>query len=233
VTVSTVRIIVAIILLSSNSQAGPIEHDQLLQYCGVDAIYASSRILNTHVEYAQLVRPEFISTDAGSTDTDLAKAAEFAGLRTTRVDGLAIVDLNSLPTPAILHVRSNTQAKMPNHWTLLTRVEQGKAHFVDAGDWPAVMPLDQLKPFFEGSALVVSRADQPAPTFVSLNRVVYWTCIGLVGVSLLIGFSLAPAGGVKGFWSRSADGNRRWRGLLVLLARRRAGERVARERANA
>ena len=206
INISTCALSTLLLLVCAFSIASAQENKRdsdLLLYCGIDAVYAASRVLGTDVDYASLVKPEFISQFGGSTDADLAKAARFAGLQTTRFDGLSIADLPSLPTPAILHVRSSSDRKVPNHWTLLVRVEAGVAEFVDAGQWPARMPLGDLGAFFDGSSLVVTKKDTPPVAFVSMTRVMRYTLLTLVGASLLVGLCLTPAGG--------------WRGLGLIL----------------
>jgi ABC-type bacteriocin/lantibiotic exporter with double-glycine peptidase domain len=73
-------------------------------YCGVYALYGAAKAVGKDIELRDLISEEYISSNLGSTSTDLQAAARDIGLSATAVRGLGQHSLRHADGPLILHV---------------------------------------------------------------------------------------------------------------------------------
>jgi len=164
-------------------------------YCGVQSLYRALRALGKEVSFADLVKPEYISSREGSTVADLKKAATDLGGFVEPMSRMTCAMLQQVRSPVILHVKVDLGSKDYPHWVLFMGTEGGKAKIYD-GDLPAAkMDFDELAARWDGAGLLVS--DAP---------------INTTGIWLAALFPFLLYGGLATFGV----------GLLIRLERRRA-----------
>ena len=205
--------------------------------CGVYSVYAAAKSLGRSPDLADLVRPEFVSRQQGSTAADLQEAAAAVGLHSAAVAGLDPIDLRRADWPLVLHVRSTPLATAYDHWVTLLRVDGDQAVVADvtriaagfthvgptlvrtSSGGPDVnkrgviarMPLSRLLAHWDGIAVAVSDAPITAAEVMSASA--WRTHAGLLAAALaLVGVA----------WFRRKKGVAQGEGLRP-LGRARAG----------
>src|SRR5688572_33139382 len=88
-------------LTTTEKTSDPLEDDAL---CGIHALYNAAALLGVRVEYAELLRPEYIGSQEGSSMAELGRAASAIGLRSMAVEGMTVNDLRWSRWPIVLHV---------------------------------------------------------------------------------------------------------------------------------
>lgn len=135
--------------------------------CGIYAVYAAAKVAGTGVQISALLRPEFVSEGAyGSTMGDLLAALRTAGLRGTALRGMTLPDLDLVGRPVILHVRSFTDAPIPDHYLLYLGRDTHNprlARVVDGERGIRLIDSSLIARRWTGDGIVVSRADDTRP----------------------------------------------------------------------
>jgi rhodanese-related sulfurtransferase len=126
--------------------------------CGIYAVYGAAKLLGRNVDFASLLRTDFLDSEkGGSSLAGLERAVKFLHLHGRFYSNLTLVDLRNSPYPAILHVRSTPESDY-NHFVLLVRIEGDNAVIMDSGKAAAAVPLSTLLPRWSGRAMFVSTA---------------------------------------------------------------------------
>jgi rhodanese-related sulfurtransferase len=156
----------AVVTPAAEPSAPPAKPPSKQSYCGVQSLYRALRFLGKDLEFADLVKPEYISSKQGSTVTDLQNAARDFGGVAQPMSRMTCAILRQVHTPVILHVKPNLKATEYRHWVLFMGTRGGKAWIYD-GDQPgAEMGFDELAARWDGAALLVS--DSP------MSRAAIW-----------------------------------------------------------
>jgi rhodanese-related sulfurtransferase len=125
-------------------------------YCGVQSLYRALRALGKSISFGDLLRPQYITSQQGSTVADLMKAAKDFGVFSEPMDRMTCGTLRQVNCPVILHVKSDLRSNDYNHWILFMGTERGKAKIYD-GNLPATeLKFDDLSARWDGAGLLVS-----------------------------------------------------------------------------
>jgi rhodanese-related sulfurtransferase len=131
-------------------------------YCGVQSLYRALRALGKEVRFADLVRPEYITSKEGSTIADLTRAANAFGAYAKPMGRMPSTMLRQAKGPVLLHVKSDLRSNDYNHWVLFMGTERGTAKIYDRDQPATEVKMDALSARWDGVALLMS--DSPVDT---------------------------------------------------------------------
>lgn len=136
-------------------------------YCGIYAIYAGAIDLGVEArpDLQYFLSSEFIPSIAGSSDGDLAKAGQALGVEVERSDNLTLASLSLIDGPWILHVSSDGQLRLKNHWLLLYSVNGDTAEIFDIEHGRVSVPVADVLPRWDGTALLLRKKGHNAGKF--------------------------------------------------------------------
>ncbi len=100
-------------------------------YCGVYSLSACLQSFDKKPPLEDLLKPEYIGSDRGSSAAELMKAARDKGFETRCYGSLTWRQLKEMRNPAILHFRGNSDQSF-NHWVAFLGVENGRVRILDA-----------------------------------------------------------------------------------------------------
>ncbi len=150
-------------------------------YCGLFCLYTSIRLANHEIDFENLVQQEYIGS-GGSSLAQLQKAAEDHGLYAVILTDLTTRILREIPFPTILHVRSRIGVVLYDHYELFLGSENGNAKLYDPPDPVRIVPFREIRPRWDGNALIVSTEpiDLGAITSPARRRFIIYVAITLV-----------------------------------------------------
>jgi rhodanese-related sulfurtransferase len=131
-------------------------------FCGLYSLYTVLRLAGSDVEFSQLVKPELVDSERGSSLAQLKVAAEEYGLYASPMGNLTTQVLRNSPHPIILHVKKSWSAPQYDHYELYLGALEGKAVLCDAPDNIRLEEFHDLAPRWDGRGLVLST--QPIQT---------------------------------------------------------------------
>jgi rhodanese-related sulfurtransferase len=126
-------------------------------YCGIYCLYMTMKLFDVGIEYAELIKPEYIGSNKGSSLAELQKAARDKGLYAVPVEKLTSKELRRLPCPVILHVKSAADKKDYDHYELFLKTHNGQASLCDPPRPVRLVPFYELAPRWDGTGLMVSK----------------------------------------------------------------------------
>ncbi len=135
-----------------------VRSSQPISYCGVQSLYRALRALGKEVSFADLVKPEYISSKKGSSISDLKRAGEDLGVFVEPMSKMTCGMLRHVRVPVILHVKSELGAKDYNHWVLFMGIEGGRAKIYDGEQPWTEMDFEELAARWDGTGLLVSNS---------------------------------------------------------------------------
>ncbi len=144
-------------------------------YCGLYCVFAVMRLYDREIDFASLLRPEYISSTKGSTLEELQRAAVDRGLHVAPIGNLTTRALRSSPYPVILHVKTAGRTREYGHYELFLGTKDGKARLCDPPSPVRIVPFAELARRWQGTALVVS--DTPIDMAV-ITRPALWRLAG-------------------------------------------------------
>lgn len=100
-------------------------------YCGLYAIYGAAEALGVDADLQDLVNGDFVSSRAGSSTSDLQRAAESLGLVATPVAGVGRHALVNATCPLLLHVSPEGVSGKYSHWLLYLGIHDSQAVVYD------------------------------------------------------------------------------------------------------
>jgi rhodanese-related sulfurtransferase len=173
-----------------NNASAQIKNQQNVSggYCGIYCLYGAMRIFGVHVEPNELLKPEYISSPAGSSLAELKKCAEAHGLHAMSMARLTTKDLRDINLPVIIHVKFPPVGKKYNHYELFMGTRPfDSAHGRQAliYDPPKLEAVEfwTIAPRWDGAGLIVS--DKP----IQISRVFAssrWRFAGYAGIAAAI-----------------------------------------------
>jgi rhodanese-related sulfurtransferase len=126
-------------------------------YCGVNCLYAAMRMYDRNIDYARLVRPEYIGTRHGSSLAELVKAATDNGLYAVPVSRLTFRDLRRASHPVIIHTKSELTSTEYDHFVLVLGEYDGSFLILDPPEGPMFLTAAELAPLWDGRGLILSQ----------------------------------------------------------------------------
>jgi rhodanese-related sulfurtransferase len=155
-------------------------------YCGVQNLYRAMQALGVHVSFAELVKPEYISSRNGSSVEDLLRAAKDFRMHAEGRGGMTCAMLSHLDCPVLLHVKSALGRERYSHWVLFMGAEEGQARIYDGTKEVEFMQFEELSARWDGVGLLISTSPINHGTLLLSAIASYTMYIGL-GI-ILIGF---------------------------------------------
>jgi rhodanese-related sulfurtransferase len=140
-------------------------------YCGIYSVHCCLRAIGLDSEPQDLVRPEYVSSIAGSTVPDLLRAIKESGAHGVSLSHLTVRNIERANNPMLLSVRGTGKNAAYNHWiAFLGKGEQfGTAVIYDSRYGLIEMPISDIMSIWNGSAIEVSSSKD------SLARSLFWT----------------------------------------------------------
>jgi rhodanese-related sulfurtransferase len=142
------------------------------------------KYFDVEVEPNDLLKPEYIGSNEGSSLAELKKAAQDHGLFAEPVAKLTTDDLRHSPYPIILHVKSSPAKKVYDHYELFLRDRDGRTCVYDPPQPARVAAFYELVPRWDGTGLIVSNK----PIDIGLvfaparRRFMVWAAIAVAAV---------------------------------------------------
>lgn len=128
-------------------------------YCGVYSLHRAASALGRDVPFHVWLKPEYISSWAGSSLSDLSQAAMDQGLNAEPMGRMTCAMLRFIHCPVILHVKNDLAIdKEYNHWILFTGAEDGKARIYDGVRLVELVDFTDLAARWDGVGLLVDKA---------------------------------------------------------------------------
>jgi hypothetical protein len=124
--------------------------------CGVNSLYTALKAEGMQVNFADLLQPKYVSSQAGSTFPELRKAAIDHHVYAQLLEDLSTTDLANLKCPAILHVKPEFDSPEYNHFILCFPTSDGRLALYDPPDPLVRTSGEELAAVWDGTALAVS-----------------------------------------------------------------------------
>jgi len=159
-------------------------------YCGLYCLYTIIRLSGQEINFADLVKPEYIGSRRGSSLAELKKAAEDCGLYTVAAGKLTSRELLQLNYPVILHVKYGIGSSQYDHYELFLGTENNQARLFDPPNPVKLVTFHELAPRWNGNGLVVSAEpiDTAALFAPARKRFIFYSAV-VIAVILLIHLS--------------------------------------------
>jgi rhodanese-related sulfurtransferase len=141
---------------TENQESGSIKKSSSGPYCGISCLYVAMKLADNNIDFADLIKPEYIGSRAGSSLAELKKAATDNGLYTEAVGDLSSDDLKGIKHPIILHVKLSPEGKIYNHYILFIGDKDNRARIVDPPNSIEMIAYHELAPRWDGVGLIVS-----------------------------------------------------------------------------
>jgi rhodanese-related sulfurtransferase len=166
------------------------------------------RLYGKQVHVEDLVKPDYIGSDDGSTFMELTKAAKDHGMYALTVRKLTSRELRRAHVPIILHVKSDATGTIYDHYELFLGTGEGKARIFDPPNPIRLVPFYELAPRWDGMGLMISAAPIKLGTLFApaRRRLIGYTAVTVAIISIVR-------------WAR-----RRWLAEAATTSRRRYWE---------
>lgn len=124
-------------------------------YCGLYSLHTAMRSLGRPLSFANLLKPEYVSSHLGSSMEDLIRAARDNGVNAEPMGRMTNAMLRQATCPVILHVKPQLSATKYNHWVLFMGAEGNRAKIYDGKDMK-MESLSRLLARWDGTGLLIS-----------------------------------------------------------------------------
>jgi len=114
------------------------------------------KLFDCKAELKQLIKPEYIGSQMGSSLAELKKAAEDFGLNAKPIGKLGIKGLRQSDYPIILHVKSSAESSKYDHYVLYVGQSGGEARIFDPPRPVRSVPFYELAAIWDRAGLIVS-----------------------------------------------------------------------------
>ncbi|MHC4648309.1 MAG: cysteine peptidase family C39 domain-containing protein, partial [Planctomycetota bacterium] len=152
-------------------------------YCGLRCLYAVLRFYDRPVEFAALLKPEYVGSRRGSSLAELKRAAEDYDLQARSVRNLTTRVMKEAPYLVILHVKSSMDKDFYDHFELFLGTKEGKAMIFDPPEPVRLVPFCELAPRWDGTGLIVSAEPIELNGFLAPSR---YRFVAYAAVSLVL-----------------------------------------------
>jgi len=173
-----------------------IENTGRQRYCGVHAVVLVARMLGKHIEVCDLLDNRNVSSSGGSTLADLCRMIDGEGFKRQVLADASIGWLESLETPAILHVRGQLDKPTFNHWVVFGGIQDGKYRLIDGDIGEILLGRAELLSVWDGVAIEVvsskSRKSFGASVGLAMDENVQYLIVVSV-IAFLVGGLKKPA----------------------------------------
>lgn len=132
----------------SSAVAGP--------YCGMYCLYAASKLQTHDVPIDHFLKADYLSSEEGSSITDLERAAHDNGLYAAAMQNVSLNEVDRCHAPTLLHVMSDVDHAAYDHFVLFVKKEGNEAVVYDPPFSASRVKINELSDRWDGTALVVS-----------------------------------------------------------------------------
>ncbi|MCA9200211.1 MAG: rhodanese-like domain-containing protein [Planctomycetales bacterium] len=164
-------------------------HVKAEPYCGVYSVFGAAKALGcaANIDLDSIVNEEFVTSKAGSTTSDLVRAAEFLGMDATPLSLMGITSLKAVQGPLVLHCSPRGFPGSYQHWMLFLGVdEQGNAQVVDGGGGVVSCSIEQVLARWDGHAIALHvKGAKPTTFLASEVAAALLTVAGVAGAAAL------------------------------------------------
>ena len=113
-------------------------------HCGLYCVHAAARYLGTDMDFADLVKPEYVGDAKGSSLNELMKCVEDVGLKAKAIQNIDSRFLRQITWPVILHVKNDYVSRDYSHYVLFMGTENDKAIVLDSSEKKMISFSDLL-----------------------------------------------------------------------------------------
>jgi rhodanese-related sulfurtransferase len=133
-------------------------------YCGIQCVYAVGKALTHSLQYEALLKSNYVSSHAGSLESDLVAALTDHGLNARPLQNLRLNQLMGFPHPTILHVRTPAMRVVYRHWVLfLGQEKSGLYKLYDPPRGTLTLSASELLAIWDGKGIVVTLPGETFP----------------------------------------------------------------------
>lgn len=151
-------------------------------HCGVYSLFAIACALNKPAALNELVTADYVSSEFGSSASDLIRAARALNLHAAAIEGWSVAALRSSGNPALLNLKISNDSKC-GHWVAWLGEKDGQAIIYDPLSKLERVPLAVLFSRWNGSAVIVS--DSPIGTGMIVRSMIAWFAWLLTPLTLI------------------------------------------------
>jgi rhodanese-related sulfurtransferase len=157
------------------------------EYCGIYALYGAANALGIQADFEALVDTRFVSSNRGSTVLDLLRAADQVGVKATPYANLGYRSLMDSQDPLLLHISSEGQVAIHDHWLLFLGRKNGSYVIADESGIATKVELDWLLARWDGIGIAVHLEDSPKTKFwlVELQMFLFGLVYIVGGIALV------------------------------------------------
>lgn len=188
-------------------------------YCGLYSLHTAMRSLGNEVPFAELLRPEYISSHFGSSMQDLIQAAKDHGMYAEPMGRMTNAMLREADCPVILHVKPELSATKYNHWVLFMGTEGDRARIHD-GKETSLEPTALLSARWDGTGLLISNRpiDSGPMLMAAVNQFLSFAVVAVAALLLLHYLRARQKPGPVRSWGRAVIRSAVQAACIVVLA---------------
>ncbi len=163
--------------------------------CGIRSVFTAAILLGDEPLFTDVLQPEFVGSERGSSIAELERAARKLGLHAMPVTGLTTQDLRCSKSPIVLHVMTALSSANYDHFVLFAGYDGEKAAIYDGTNGLRFWTLAEIASRWDGNALVLSKqpiqiTDLTAP---SRKQRIYW--LGAIGAAVALALHIQRSSG--------------------------------------
>ena len=156
-------------------------------YCGILSVYRAARALGSDLQFADLLKAEYISSRQGSSLDDLLRAASENGLHAESVGRMTCAMLEYIQCPVILHVKRDlVTSEDYDHWILFAGIEPGKARIYDGVGTVELVDWADLASRWDGVAILIARSPMSTMTLGLVVAAQFVSCVGAITAAIAL-----------------------------------------------
>jgi rhodanese-related sulfurtransferase len=152
-------------------------------YCGVYSVYAASIMVGHPIDFADLLRPEYVTSGSGSSLADLERASHDHALQSLAFANGTLSLLRAADAPVILHVTTGVGHRNDySHFVTMLRANGDDFVILDPGHSVRTLDEAEVLSIWDRSGLVVSNK----PIVLSNLFLRSWLELALLGILTII-----------------------------------------------
>lgn len=140
-----------------DTRGAPIPHKAPSHYCGLHCVYAAAQVHDVDFDFVEILRPEYLTGQHGSSAANLSAALSQVGLSGSYKGFLTIENLRLASQPIILHVRAPGLGPRHVHWVLFLGFEGDKVRLYDPPHDNGTLTTAELLSLWDGTGIVVGK----------------------------------------------------------------------------
>ncbi len=156
------------------------------RYCGLYCVYQAGRITGRAVDLDQLIRPDRLQGEFGSTAANLVDCCREFGINYSYLPNGSYADVCLLGGPAIVLVKSGPEAQRADHWVLVLKAGPGSAEIYDPSVGVIRVSAAEMKSLWGGPVIVIFDAAGAPEAGVAWAATKILLLAALAGVTLVV-----------------------------------------------